>query len=135
MHIECPSCKTNNQIDFGENILCNNCNGKFSGHFYKKFKKPLVSATTALILGAYGGYKADQYLIQDQRYPLNIEYELTDNCINSSRVLMSNYYQNQKTKICICALEKTMNEITYKELQKNEPEFLTRFNNNLATCR
>lgn len=135
MHIECPSCSANNEIEFSNNILCHSCNKTFSGHSYKKFKKPLLSATTALIIGMYSGYKADQYFLQDQRYPLKVEYELVDNCINSSSVLMTQYYQVEKSKVCTCALEETMKTISYKELVENESGFLTRFRGNLASCR
>lgn len=135
MHIECPSCSTNNKIEFGENILCSACKKTFAGHSYKKLKKPLISAATALIIGAYGGYKADQYFFDDHRYPLNVEYELVDDCVNSSGGLMIQYNQVRKTMICTCALEKTMKEISYKELNKSESVFLTRFRGNLASCR
>ena len=135
MEIECPSCTTNNKIEFGENILCSSCKKTFAGHSYKKFKKPLLSATTALLIGTFGGYKAEQYFNLYKRYPVGVEYELIDSCIHSSRELMSGYYQSEKTSICICSLEKTMSELGYEELVKNESIFLTRFRSNLAACR
>ncbi|OOE91743.1 hypothetical protein BZG76_10240 [Salinivibrio sp. AR647] len=134
MQIECPSCTTDNKIEFGENIVCSECKESLSGHSYKKFKKPLLSATTALFIGAFGTYKADQILFEDQRYPLNVEYELVDSCVNSSRIPRSSYHQADKIQICLCALEKTMQVISYKEAQKNESEFLTRFRGSLTSC-
>lgn len=134
MHIECPSCSTDNKIEFGENIICCECKKTFAGHSYKKFKKPLLSATTALFIGAFGTYKADQILFEEQRYPLNVEYEIIDSCVNSSRILMNTYRQTEKTQVCVCALEKTMEVISYKELKKGESEFLTRFRGSLTSC-
>lgn len=134
MQIECPSCATDNKIEFGENIVCSECKESFAGHSYKKFKKPLLSATTALFIGAFGTYKADQIFFEDQRYPLNVEYELIDSCINSSRIPMNSYRQTEKTQVCVCALEKTMEVISYEKLKKSESEFLTRFRSSLASC-
>lgn len=134
MQIECPSCSTDNKIEFGENIVCSECKGSFAGHSYKKFKKPLVSATTALLIGVFGAYKADQLFFEDQRYPLIVEYELIDICVNSSRMLLNSSQYSVKTKTCICALNKTMEVISYKELKKGESEFLTRFRSSIASC-
>ena len=134
MQIECPSCSTDNQIEFGKNIICNNCKESFAGYSYKRFKKPLISATAALFIGAFGTYKADQIFFEDQRYPLNVEYELVDSCVNASRTLMSSYRQADKAQVCICALEKTMKAISYKELKKSEPEFLTHFRRSISSC-
>jgi hypothetical protein len=136
MNIECPSCATNNSIEYGENILCHKCNCTFAGHTYKKFKKPLVSVTSAILIGGIGTYHAHQYFFEEQRYPLSVEYELLDNCISSSKILMDSYYQVNKTKICVCALEKTTDEISYKELmsKKSESQFTTRFRANLNSC-
>lgn len=134
MHIECPSCSTDNKIEFGENIICNECKESFAGHSYKKFKKPLVSATTALFIGVFGTYKADQIFFEGQRYPISVEYELIDSCVNSSRTLFNSFQYSDKTKTCICALNKTMEVISYKELKKSESEFLTRFRSSIASC-
>lgn len=134
MQIECPSCSTDNQIEFGENIICNQCKESFAGYSYKKFKKPLISATAALFIGAFGTYKADQIFFKDQRYPLNVEYELVDSCVNASRTLANTYRQAKKTQVCICALEKTMKVISYKELKKSESEFLTHFRRSISSC-
>lgn len=71
---------------------------------------------------------------EDQRYPLNVEYELVDSCVNASRTLMSLYRQADKTQLCICALQKSMKAISYKELKKNEPEFLAHFRGSISSC-
>jgi hypothetical protein len=134
MHIECPSCSTDNKIEFGENIICYECKKTFAGHSFKKFKKPVLSATAALFIGVFGTYKIDQVFLTDQRYPLNVEYELIVNCVYSSHTLRNSVRNVEKTQLCICALERTMEEISYKQLRKSESEFLTRFRSNIARC-
>lgn len=134
MHIECPSCSADNKIEFGENIVCSECKESFAGHLYKKFKKPLISTTTALIIGAFGTYKADQIFFEEERYPLSVEYEIVDSCANSSRVLSNSNLKIEKTQVCICALEKTMEEVSYKKMRKNESEFLTHFRSSISSC-
>ena len=134
MHIECPSCQLENKIEYAENISCSACKESFSGHTYKRFKKPLISATTALIIGIYGTYKIDDTYFDEQRYPVNIEYELIDNCVNSSSRVLRNSQYITKKEVCSCALEQTMIKINYSELKKNESNFLTRFKNNIRKC-
>lgn len=134
MKIQCPSCLADNQIEFGQNIICGECKKTLAGHSYKKFKKPFVSATAALFIGAFGTYKTDKIFFEDQRYPLSVEYELVDSCANSSHKLMNSHQQAEKTQVCICALEKTMEAISYKDLKKSESEFVTRFRNNITSC-
>lgn len=134
MHIECPSCSKDNEIEFGKNIVCSECKESFAGHSYKKFKKPFLSATTALFLGAFGTYKVDQIFFEDQRYPLKVEYEIVDSCVNSSSRLMSSHQQNKKTEVCICALDTTMKAMNYKEYKESESGFLTRFSESVKSC-
>ena len=135
MHIECPSCATENKIEFGDNVLCSECKETFSGHTYKKFKKPFLSATMALMIGGYGTYKADQIFFDEARYPVAVEYELIDSCVNSSKFRMNSSRLVEKKTICACALEKTMEKIGYKEANENETKFLSRFLISVTTCR
>lgn len=134
MQIECPSCAADNKIEFGENIVCYECKKSFSGHSFKKFKKPMISATAALFIGAYGTYQVDQYFFEVNRYPVNVEYELLDNCINSSRLKRSSFQHINKSRVCTCALEKTMEAISYSDFRKSDSGFLSRFRNNTASC-
>ena len=134
MHIECPSCATENKIEYGDNILCCECNKSFGGYSYKKFKKPFISTTAALFIGVFGTYKAEQIFFDDQRYPLIVEYEIIDGCINSSRTLRTSQEQINRTQVCVCALGKTMKEFSYKESQKSESKFLTRLRSNIFSC-
>lgn len=135
MQIICPHCSSENKIEYGENIVCGECKKTLSGHTYKRFKKPLISATSALLIGAYGAHKIDKEFIEDARYPVGVEYELIDSCVNSSRNFMNSEWRVDKAKICVCALEKTMNDISFKDMKKSESAFLTRFRSSITACR
>ncbi len=134
MHIECPSCSTNNKIEFGENIICHKCKKSFAGHVYKQVKKPVTAAALALAVGVFGTYKVDQVFFQDHRYPTSVEYEIINACINSSRIIKNSAQYAYKTDLCICALEKTMERVGYKEIGQRESEFKTLFQKNVYNC-
>lgn len=135
MHIKCPSCDEDNEIEFGENIVCGSCKKTFSGYYYHKIKKPILSATTAMLIGAFGAYKVDQVFFEKYRYPLDVEYELLNVCINSfSKPVRSSVYA-KRTKQCICGLEKTLESVSYKELKENELLFQARFQSDFISCR
>lgn len=135
VHIECPSCSENNEIDFGNNVLCCKCGGSFAGHAYKKIKNNVMSTVGVLFIGAYGAYKVDQVIFEGNRYPVSVEYEILDGCVNSSGLPMPYGQKVYKTQVCICAIDKTMAVVSYKEMQKNEPEFLARFRNYVTICQ
>lgn len=134
MQIECPSCKTDNYIDYSENIICVNCKKSFTGHVFQKIKKPLVSSAAALLIGIYGTYKIDNHFFDEQRLPIPIEYELIDSCVNSSNGVLRDSKYILKKKICSCALEQTLLEMNYKEMKNNESLFMTRYSNKIKLC-
>ncbi|MBF4312821.1 hypothetical protein EAY03_23960, partial [Vibrio anguillarum] len=86
MKIECPHCQTDNDIEFAENIACKECEKSFKG--FKFSKRKLVSASTALAVGLFGGYKVNGAL-EDERYPIEVEYAIVDTCINSAKNMAS----------------------------------------------
>lgn len=134
MQVECPACSTGNKIEFGEHIVCCECKKTFAGHSYKKFKKPFLSTSAALFVGVFVTHNVEQAFFDKQRYPLSVEYELIDSCVNSSRMPRTAYRQVDKTKVCLCALDKTTHTISYKDMKKSEPEFLARFKHSIASC-
>lgn len=136
MNVVCPHCDVVNKIEHGNNIHCCDCKKNFSGNTYRKLKKPLMSATAALIIGAFGGYKVDQHISDNSRYPLLVEYEVINSCAYGSRVAVGAKAQVEKTKACLCALDKTMQQVSYKNIEaKGESEFQTRFKENIISCR
>lgn len=58
MQIECPACQEANQIEYAENIKCGKCEKTLANHYYKRFKKPLVSTSVAVCIAALGVTKA-----------------------------------------------------------------------------
>lgn len=71
----------------------------------------------------------------NERYPLRVEYEIIDTCINSSSAPMSRTTRESKAEICLCALEHTSREFSYHAALKNDQDFLTRFEHNAAICK
>ena len=124
MNIDCPNCGEENKIEFAENIICHSCNKTLAGHRYRKFKKPLIGAMSAFIIGGIGGYKADNYL-SEQRYPLQVEYQLVDACVNLSGSILQRSALSQKKTTCICAVKGATGEVSYSEYRKNPTQFIS----------
>lgn len=131
MKIECPSCLKENNLNLEAKVNCGHCKKEISGYTYKK---PLLSATTALMIGAGGFYATDKLVLSDDRYPIEIEYALIDTCVNAfDRAVSYRNYEKQQ-EICVCALETTISSISYKDYMENEPAFLSKLAKNKAPC-
>lgn len=135
MNIECPSCSKENKIEYSENILCSECNSAFAGYTYKKYKKPLLSASSALFIGIVGTYKIDQLYFDEARYPIRVEYEIVDNCVNSDKRSLASAQYIKKKNLCLCALELTMDSLPYKEATGDEAKFLSSFRTAINQCQ
>lgn len=133
MQIECPACKKANNIQYGVDIKCGGCKEKLSGHFYKRFKKPLVSTSVAVCIAAFGGYQVEK-AISDDRYPMAAEYELISACSSGQFYTLSRKSAKEKASLCVCALEKTVDDISYSDIKENEQQFVTRFKANISAC-
>ena len=129
MRIQCPSCTTENEIDFGDNILCHSCKKSLSGHTYKKFKKASkpIGLATALLVGVYGGFKIDNVISSD-RYPTEIEYAIIDSCVNASSLPLTQEQYAKKIDICTNALVSTIKSIDYPSFRDDESKFYKIFN-------
>ena len=135
MHVLCPSCSTENNIDIGREISCGKCHASLSGFVYKKYKKPLISAISALIIGAYGSYKMEDMYFDYARYPLAVEYAIIDACATSDRSILTLSEFANKKYICLCAFEKSMSEIPYAEYKKSTNEFFSTFKSKVYECK
>ena len=134
MQVLCPSCSTENNIDIGREISCGKCHTSLSGFVYRKYKKPLISAMSALIIGAYGAYKIEDVYFEYTRYPLKLEYAIIDSCVTSDREKISLTAFANKKHICLCALEKSMSEVPYAEFKENTNEFFSTFRSKVYEC-
>ena len=97
-------------------------------------KKPLKAAGLATII-AYGGSQFVDYAITDNRYPLAVEYAVLEACASSYEEPLSYSSYGSKKKLCLCALEDTMNEISYIRYKVNEKGFLKAFESNAKSCK
>ncbi len=131
MKIECPRCQKDNEIEFAENISCSECEKSFKG--FKFSKRKFVSASAALIVGTLGGYKVNA-AFEDVRYPLAVEYAIVDSCVNSSSNMVSVSWYTNKRKTCVCALEKTVEKVSYSDYQADRQSFMTSFKFNAMAC-
>ncbi|MGF1765696.1 hypothetical protein [Aliivibrio kagoshimensis] len=132
MKIECPHCQHDNDIEFAKNISCKECEKSFEG--FKFSKRALISASTALFVGAMGGYKVNASL-EEVRYPLAVEYAIVDSCINSSKNQMSTRRYETKRELCLCALDKTMEDVSYTTYNSESNEFITTLRQNAKLCK
>jgi hypothetical protein len=131
MQIECPHCTTVNDLGLTNTVACEKCKEALTGHLYRK---PLISASMALMIGIGGYYGVDKYVLEETRYPLAVEYSLVDSCTNSdSRIFSRSGYQEKK-QVCICALEKTSNDMSYSDYKNDQQRFLSEFKSNALSC-
>lgn len=131
MRIECPKCFKENELNLEAKVICGHCKEEISGYTYRK---PLISATTALFIGVGGFYTADK-LLEERRYPITEEYAIVESCVSSYRKPLRSSQYNKKRSICICALDKTQDDFSISDLRDNEEEFLAAFEKNANECK
>ncbi|WP_419675588.1 hypothetical protein ACN2CX_07560 [Aliarcobacter butzleri] len=111
-------------------IKCKHCEKPLIG---QKYKKTFMSAITAIILGIGGGYYFNEKL-DDNRYPLGLEYALIKSCVSpDERPLLDKDFE-KKENICICALNKTQKEIDYPKYKKKQSTYLNIFEVKAYEC-
>jgi ribosomal protein S27E len=131
MKIVCPNCDNENQFDLTAKVQCSECGEDISNHTYKK---TTLSGVAILTIGILGGQFVD-YAVTDNRYPLNVEYAVMKSCVNSYVGYLSNNGYVRKESLCLCALEGTMNEISYIRYKVDEKGFSKAFRENVQACR
>lgn len=119
MKVVCPHCDTQNQIDKERTIRCGRCSQPFSDDIYAKesFFQKIASAKTIgtsvvaiVTVGAVAGYTLEN-ILDENRYPLRMEYQIIANCTQHS-------YSSRYVEQCICALEETLKEVKYNEIDE-----------------
>jgi hypothetical protein len=131
MFIECPKCFKYNDLKLKENVKCGHCQEELSGH---KYKKRVISVTTALMIGVGGSYATNKYLFTENRYPLAVEYSIIESCVNSHKKPLAYSVYGKKREICLCALEETIDDVSYKKFSKDETSFLITFEKKAKQC-
>ncbi len=130
MKIECPECQKENDLKLEAKVKCGNCGKDLTGSTYKK---PIISGMAVLAIGVVGGQFVD-YAVTDNRYPLKTEYSIMESCSNSYEKPVKRYVYKNRKKICLCAMEETMNEISYIRYKVDEKGFLSAFEDNANNC-
>ncbi|MBL4693321.1 MAG: hypothetical protein JKY92_08345 [Magnetovibrio sp.] len=130
--IECPKCGTDNAIPQTWDLICLTCEAPLkSGKYSKRF----ISVWAALAIGAGGTIGVDQMFKVD-RYPIKVEHTIIEDCINRSRIPMTNPDIVKKREVCICALSKTQNDFDAEPFdgKKLKHEFSQVFAGNAVQC-
>ena len=111
-------------------VYCKTCK-----NVIKKFsiKKPLKAAGITIFI-AYGSSQSIDYALTDNRYPLQLEYNLLQACTNSEMKLISTKVFKKKKQICLCTLTETMNEISHIRYKFDKDSFFDSFRANIKTC-
>jgi hypothetical protein len=135
VHVLCPSCSAENKVKVGREIVCGKCKTSLSGFVYSNTKRSILTAISALVIGAYGSYRIDQVYFGDARYPVKAEYAIIDSCVTSHRIELSMDELKSKKLICLCAFEKTANEIPYAEFKDNMDTFFVSLKKNASACK
>lgn len=78
LDIECPHCFEENQINLSKEIKCKKCEKPLIG---EKYRKPIFSAMTTILIGSGLGLTADAYLNMN-RASVKTEYKMMKTCID-----------------------------------------------------
>lgn len=133
MQITCQNCEKLNNINLERKVNCGSCHQEIVTYKEGKFNFTGTTLTTALLVAVGGGYVFNEY-IEDKRYPIEAEYALIESCSTYDRVSLSKVQFEEKRNLCICALEKTEDNILYKDIDENTEDFITELKNNIKIC-
>ncbi|MDP5138337.1 hypothetical protein ORJ04_20520 [Rheinheimera baltica] len=134
MNIECPHCNTGNTIEFAENISCHKCQKSFAGFSFKKITGSILSTGLLLVGTAFIGEKIDREFFEAKRYPSAAIYEIISYCSSPRDSILHRGTQKELIIKCSCALDKTMPDVSHKDLKRRSIEFQTIFARNLNSC-
>lgn len=114
IELECPHCASENKIFLSKVIKCKECEKSLIG---EKFRKPILSALTTILLGAGIGITADSY-ININRPSVKTEYKMMKQCIN--------YYGSYKSvrDNCACAVESMAGIVDAQKARLYGPDWL-----------
>lgn len=117
------SCKNSERIDAQLEINCLECNKPVDRIH---IKRPIKAAAIAAFV-AYLGGQGVEYAVSDNRYPLDVEQELLSSCMNSYQEPVSRRIYGSRKRVCLCALQGTMNDISYVRFMAEEAIFEKKF--------
>ncbi len=126
------SCDSSNKFYIADVIVkCGSC----TNIIYKKTITNPYKVAGIIVVLSYGVGQFVEYALTDNRYPLDVEYAVLEACTSSYKKSLSYRTYGSKKELCLCALENTMNEISYIRYKVNEEGFLKAFENNAKSCK
>ena len=136
MQIQCPHCEKENNLNLEKEVVCGECKESLSGSFLyvSAAKKPIIGAAAALFIG-YFGHKTVDHIISVNRFPLEVEYSMLNTCINSDTNIISSKLYLRKKEVCLCSLDKTLEDVNYSDLKDDSKMVADVFREKMATCR
>ncbi|EGR9010206.1 hypothetical protein I8D50_004398 [Vibrio vulnificus] len=123
-------CECEETTKIKTSYTCTECNKPVKSW---QLKRKLKYVGIIGIIG-YGVGQAAEAVIFDNRYPMEVEFSLTDACINSSgRSLSSSQYRKKQT-LCLCAVEGAINDISYSDFKSSQHLFDQSLKRKLNEC-
>jgi len=135
LEIICPNCDEENTIKLSSEIKCKKCEENLTKWKYSKFKKTVIGAMTAFVIGTPAAYQIGKHMHSEDRYPITTEYSIVNNCISQYKRPLRRAYIEKKQAICVCALSNTMKSIDYDDYIKDEEKFLDIFEQKATQCQ
>ena len=133
IEITCPKCSKDNTVKLSDQLNCKHCEEEITGKKYIRKPWILIPTTLAVLSGVAGGVYIDEK-IETDRYPISIEHSIVESCIHADGKIRNKKYVIEKKEICVCALENTIDEISYSEFQNKKYKFTTVFSQQIANC-
>lgn len=149
MKMHCPYCHEVHPVTDSEFLKCQKCDHHLGGETYQpeysraipepsdeKSKKAVKIASVIVFASsvATATHYLDDYLYY--RYPTAFEYNIISQCSHNSRWESNSRDINKRIQRCTCALEKTMREVSYTEVNENASQFASIFKQHLENqCR
>lgn len=134
LEVICPNCDEENTIKLSSEIKCKKCEEDLTKSKYSKFKKPIIGAMTAIMIGTPAAYQIGKHMHSEDRYPVATEYSIVNSCVSQYSKPLRKIYINHKKAICVCALSKTMKKIDYDEYKKDQEKFIDMFERKAIQC-
>lgn len=92
-----------------------------------------VAGVLMLLTAGAGGYVL-AVATDDDRYPVRVEYQIAHACIDGAERRLPREDYVAKREVCLCALEKTMPQVSYREVEKANPKFAEVFRKETNAC-
>lgn len=73
-------------------------------------------------------------MFENKRYPVETEYNIIATCLNSFGYINKNQLSKNVSSY-VCTLKRTMNDISYNEINDDQRKFQDIFSNNWQKCK